>query len=45
LETSIPSIASSAAIFGEPHVGLASHIRPMSFPSSGEIRGRPGLFD
>jgi len=42
LATSIPSFASSATILGEPHVGLAFHIRPMSSPSSGEIGGRPG---
>jgi hypothetical protein len=30
---------------GEPQVGLAFHIRRMSFLSSGAIWGRPGPFD
>ena len=33
------------AAIGTNHVGWASHIRLMSFLSSGEIRGRPALFD
>ncbi|MGB5494448.1 MAG: hypothetical protein WBM97_08210 [Sedimenticolaceae bacterium] len=42
MATSIPSFANSATILGEPHVGLAFHIRPMSSLSSREIGGRPG---
>ena len=40
--TSIPSIFNSETIRGEPQVGLACHIRLMSFRNSGAIFGRPG---